>query len=121
MPNKQMSERLLSINGVVTNVLSKDGRTEIKTYWGNVNPYAKRGLFLYCFISIILFGTYNYRDGKNALVKIRATKPQCIVSEEITAVKNGIDSFSNFFQSLIFPYSLGSRLIPSIIIYMNPK
>jgi hypothetical protein len=121
MPTRQMSKNLLSINRVVTNVLSKDGKTEIKTYWENVNSYTKRGLLLYSFISIILFGTYNYRDGKNALMKIRTEKPQCTVSEEITAVKNGFNPVCNFFQSLFFPYSLGSRIVPSIIIYMNPK
>ncbi len=122
-----MTEEITNTIKTLTNTVSKDGKTkyqnitQIKTYWRNMNPYTKRGLILYSFISIICFGTYNYQDGKQSLLTFRKFKSNCTPAEEIKAITNGINSCSNFFSALFFPYSIVSKIIPNIIVLINPK
>jgi hypothetical protein len=122
-----MSKEQISTENIITKAVSPDGKTsyekitQIKTYWNNMNPYVKRGLILYGTVTFLCYGTYNYQDGKRALMDIRNKNPQCSPSEEWRAIRSGINSADNFFSALFFPYSVASKVMPSVILFMNPK
>ena len=122
-----MTKEQFSTENITTNIVSPDGKTRyeriihIKTYWNNMNPYIKKGIILYSIISIICYGIYNYQDGKRALLDIRNKTPNCSTSDEWKAIKNGINSCNNFFSAILFPYSITSKIMPTIILGLNPK
>jgi len=112
---------------IVSKAVSLDGKssyekiTQIKTYWNNMNPYIKRAVIFYTTVSILCYGIYNYQDGKNALLETRRKFPNALPSEEWKAIKNGIHGFDNFFSAVFFPYSVAEKVMPSIILFLNPK
>ena len=112
---------------ITENIVTKDGKTsresitKITTYWNNMNPHYKKGIIVYGMATIGIFMWYNYTDGKNALAKIRQEKPLATREQEWKAVNEGIRGFSNFFSALFFPYTITSKIMPSVILVFNPK
>jgi len=116
-----------STEKIVTKAVSPDGNTsyekitQIKTYWNNMNPYFRKVIISYALISIGCYAAYNYNDGKNALIDYRLKNHLSSQMDEWNAIKRGINSTENFFSALFFPYSVAEKIMPSIILYLNPK
>ncbi len=122
-----MSKEKTSTENIVTKLVSPDGKThyekitQIKTYWNNMNPYMKRGLICYSSLTFICYAIYSYQDGKQALFNIRNKNPSCSSSDEWKAIRFGIKSLDNFVSALFFPFSIASKVMPAVILFMNPK
>ena len=82
-----------------------------------------------CYVGgILLFNTYGcYTDSKNFLNKFRNNQlnntEKETIKDEWTAVKYGanINFSERFFDSIIFPITTISNLIPSIVLLLNKK
>lgn len=101
--------------------------TKIRTYLSNMNPVVKKCLIGYGLISIGCYTVYNYNDGKNALKEYRLkskdlnTKYVSDPEWEYKAVRNGINSYENFWSALFFPWSITRKIMPTIIILTHPS
>lgn len=112
---------------ITENIITKNGKThyesitQITTYWNNINPYYRKGILLYGISTIGICICYNYIDGKNALFKIRQEHPLASNAQEWKAVRDGINGFENFWEALFFPYTAFSKIMPSVVLALNPK
>ena len=95
--------------------------TTIKTYWSNMNPLLKKVFIGYGCIAVSCYTVYNYADGSRTLKNYRITNPKSTPAEEWSAVRNGINSFDNFWSSLFFPWSITNKVMPAFILMTNPK
>lgn len=97
-------------------------KTKIIQYYSKMSPRGKYALWGY-FSGIIIYNlSSSYNVGVNALKEHRKTNfPDN--EKELKFVKNAIydTSFSRFFNSLIFPYTIASEIVPSIVIATNKK
>lgn len=85
-----------------------------------MNPQVKRGIKFYFASVLFCYASFNYYDGKQALVKYRqeyANNPK----GEFNAIRAGINGYNNMWSSIIFPWTALSRATPHIILLMNPS
>ncbi len=98
----------------------------ISTKW-NGTPSSIRYLLLgYTAVTITCYTVYNYNDGKRALLSYREYQKNTgnklhDIPDEWTAIKTKIKHIDNFISALFFPWSVTEKIIPSIILYLNPK
>jgi hypothetical protein len=71
------------------------------------------GYSSYCLTSFILYSTYCYIDGKNALIKARYHNNKLNYTDEFNIIKEEIfrNSNANVLSAITFPYSLGIMII----------
>ena len=97
----------------------------INTYWRNLPPNFKRLTIGYAALTAGCYAVYNYTDGKNALVDYRAkqkfSQNPHSASSEWNAIKQGIRSYDNFWDALFFPWSISGKIMPSIVLILNPE
>ncbi len=77
---------------------------------------------IYVVCAMISFLYAIYSDGKTGLYKYRtnANQFQTIYYDEYAAIKGNMNVHHNFWESIIFPYTLFSNVMPFIIIWLNP-
>lgn len=92
----------------------------IRTYWRNMPPNFKLMFFAYGAVTAGCYAVYNYNDGKNALLDYRSRNTDTSATKEWKAIRDGIRSFDNFWDALFFPVTLSSKIMPSVILLMNP-
>jgi hypothetical protein len=93
----------------------------VRSYWSNVPSTFRYALYGYIFMTACCYILYNYHDGRNALVQHRATSPSANPVEEWQAIRKGIRSWENFVSSMWFPYSLSEKVMPAIVLWLNPR
>jgi hypothetical protein len=96
----------------------------IHTYWNNMPSNFRRFMSLYVFISAVCYALYNYNDGKNALLNYRRKRfsNNALSSiDEWNAIKDGINSFDNFWNALFFPWSFFGKIMPFVVLLLNPS
>ncbi len=83
----------------------------------------KYGLVVYSAFAIFgfLFATYN--DGKEELLKRRADRQKLAKNGDWIGIKNACvgNMFWNFFESVIFPYTVASNIMPKVVLLLNPE
>jgi hypothetical protein len=84
-------------------------------------PNLKRMFFAYTATATGLYALYNYNDGKNALFDYRASAITPSPAKEWAAIREGINYVSNFFDALFFPMTISNQVMPSLILWMNPR
>ena len=88
----------------------------------NIPPLYRRLSCLY--MLIILFGYIfsSYNDGKHALFEHRTKVTGFNRNSEWIAIKKEISmkSWENFLDSVVFPYTMFSHIVPNAIMYFNP-
>ncbi len=74
-----------------------------------------------CAVFGFLFATYN--DGKQELVKRRVDRQKSPKTGDWIGIKNACvgNMFWNFFESVIFPYTVASNIMPKIVLLLNPE
>ena len=95
--------------------------TKLTSYISEMNPIVKRCLIGYGVIVLACYTVYNYTDGKNALISYRSKNSAAQPMEEWKAIRDGIHSYDNFWSSIFFPWSISEKIMPSIILRLNPK
>ena len=84
----------------------------------------------YFYVSSLLIynGASSYIDGKNALTEYRTQTPfnfkhVLTCNNEFEAVKYGssYNFYNRFLDSVIWPVSITSNIIPYIVLSLNPK
>lgn len=100
----------------------------VRQHWSTWSTSTKILVSIYGIsaISYYFFGIYN--DGKSSLLAFRQaqfnkTLSQSNFKNEFEAVKHGcsLHAWSRFWSSLIIPYTCISEIMPSIILFFNPK
>ncbi len=78
---------------------------------------------IYAVCAMISFLYAIYSDGKTGLFKYRINADQfkTLYFDEYAAIKGNMNVHRNFWESVIFPYTLFSNIMPFLIIWMNPK
>jgi len=88
----------------------------------NIDPFYYKLLSVY--MAIILFGYIinSYNTGKYALFKHRANIKNFNSDSEWISVKREVSlrSWENFSNSVVFPYTMFSSIVPNVVIYFNP-
>ncbi len=83
----------------------------------------KIGLAIYstCAVLGFLFATYN--DGKEELGKRRNDRQKMPKNGDWIGIKNACvgNMFWNFFESVIFPYTVASNIMPKVVLLLNPE
>jgi len=92
----------------------------INTYWHNMPPNFRRVFIGYSAITVGCYAVYNYNDGKNALIDFRIKNGDTNASKEWVAIKQGIRSYNNFWDALFFPWSIAGKIMPAIVLALNP-
>jgi hypothetical protein len=103
-------------NGIFYNQI-----TTIREHFSKMNPLAKKALICYGSIMLCCYASYNYSDGVNALKKIREKNPNSNYEDEWKAIRNGINSYENFWDAMWFPFSITSKIMPAIIMTIHKK
>ena len=103
----------------------KETITTLKNSWSHTSPLKKKIVYGYLLGSIVDNGYGSYQSGRNALEEFRndPTKyPDRRVKTDWQAAYYGCSSeiCSRFFESLVWPISIASRVMPSMIIWLNP-
>jgi hypothetical protein len=114
-----------TIETVTVKNLENGGFSKVKIiqrYWASTSPITRRFIIGYGIITIFCCTAYTYTDGKNALIKYRADHPSTSTVEgEWEAIKNNMNTAENFWSALFFPWSIAGKVMPSIVLLMNPK
>jgi hypothetical protein len=92
----------------------------INTYWRNMPPNFRRLAIGYGAVTAGCYAVYNYNDGKNSLIDHRAKNGDTNASKEWIAIKQGIKSYDNFWDALFFPWSISGKIMPALVLLMNP-
>lgn len=116
-------------------VPTKDGgsvleKTRIVRNWNRMGRGKK--IFIGCYLGVAggRFMMETYDDGKKELIKHRdlLNNPPKYSSglrhlNEWEAVKYGCSNnmWDNFFESLVFPWTIASNLIPGVVLWFNPE
>lgn len=93
----------------------------IKTTWKNIPSPYRKFIIGYGIIVFTSYISYNYNDGRKALIDYRIKNSNTTSQKEWTAIKDGINSFSNFWEAIFFPFSISEKIMPTVILYLNPK
>jgi hypothetical protein len=71
---------------------------------------------------------YNYSDGVKALHEYRGrnasgsmSDPNIVYQQEWNAIRKGINSYENFWDALWFPFSVASKIMPTVIMAVHKK
>jgi hypothetical protein len=93
----------------------------ITTSWTHTPQPLKYTIYMYIFSTIVCYIVFNYMDGKNMLLLYRLKGGKDYdQNSELNIIYSRINYWSNFFDSLIFPWTFSKYVIPSIILYFNP-
>jgi len=123
MSSNITGEKLTTSN----NSYIKDGkkffeRTIIVETWNNLNPKVKFSLGAYVCISIMSYCFMSYHDSKDALYTYKTSKDVTPIGKW-NAVKFGASKnmYENMVSSFLLPYTVISKIIPSLVLYFNDK
>lgn len=89
------------------------------THWKKIVSSNKIYIGVYLLISVLTCCQFSYTDAKTALLKYRNGNSS--VLGEYEYVYKNINYFDNFCYSLFFPWTLFGKIIPSLVIWLNPK
>ncbi len=96
----------------------------ISTKWSDTPESTRYFLLIYCITTVSCYATYNYNDGKRALLKYRKAKQNGEVINspdgEWSSIKQGINHTDNLLSALFFPWTITEKIMPSVILYFNP-
>jgi hypothetical protein len=95
--------------------------TTIKESFHKMDPVKKKFIVGYGIIVMCCYASYNYSDGVRSLKNVRVKNPTSTYEEEWKAVRNGINSYENFWDALWFPFSITSKIMPTLIMITNKK
>jgi hypothetical protein len=117
-----------TIETIVTKNLVKDGsnifqKMSIVETFSKISMKAKIALGIYAFCVSAGFFLQTYHDGRDSLVADRRkrTDKKKDYEADWKATKEGCKRkpFINFMDSLIFPYTCVSNIMPKIVLYFN--
>ena len=117
-----------SIEESITKEFSENGTSVVKKInvfknWSKMGTGMKvfLGTYFSLFTSSYIFSTYS--DGKENLLLFREGKLDSSILTDWQAAKLGCKKnvWRNFVESVIFPYTLFSNVMPSIVLKLNPK
>lgn len=93
----------------------------INTYWRNMPPNFRRLTIGYAAVTTGCYAVYNYNDGKTSLLEHRERNGrETSAIQEWNAIKQGIRSYDNFWDALFFPITLSGKIMPALVLFMNP-
>lgn len=100
----------------------------IKYTWRCI-PSEKRVKYVYFGIGAVVYTQYNYSDARSALEKKRLEltsgdpeyKKKYSYSEEWKYIHENIYYTQNLIDAVFFPLTVFQRVIPTLVISMNPK
>ncbi len=85
-------------------------------------PNFKHFAIGYSALTTVCYITSNYYEGKHSLINYRIYYAnQTDMSSELNAVKQGIHSDVNLFEALYFPVTVPTKIMPTFVLFMNPK
>lgn len=90
----------------------------------NVPPWIFYLIFFYFLCTILAFGAFVYQSGKHQLLVFRSstkTRKDVEPIEELTVVMGALQEWKNFYEAVYWPYFIWKQLIPSFILWMNPR
>ncbi len=115
-----------SSNSFVKNGKTYFERIKIVETWNNFRPITRYFATAYIGVSVINFFASSYYDAKNELYlfkkkNINTPKGPEYSMNEWNAVYEGanINSCENFFNSIVFPYTIFSKVTPFIVLQLN--
>jgi len=126
---EEISKTTLTQNKVLDDGTYYQHVTHIQTYISNMDPRVKAMLVGYAVVVCVCYGVYSYSDGKLALNTFRTSDTnkqlyvkydQNVAFKEFKAIRNGINSWNNFWDACFFPFSLSEKVMPWIIMKLNP-
>jgi len=88
----------------------------------NIDPFYYKVLCVYMVVVLLGYIINSYNTGKYALFKHRANIKDFNSDSEWIAVKREVSlrSWENFINSIVFPYTMFSSIVPNIVLYFNP-
>ena len=97
--------------------------TTIANKWTELPSLVKSGLIVYAACATFGFMISTYNDGKEELIKRRSDRNKNPINDDWISVKSACKKhiFTNFINSIIFPYTIVSSIMPSIIMFLNPE
>lgn len=108
---------------ILNGVKSTFQNTQIIQTWSSMSRFSKCSIGIYTLFVTGTFITTLYRDGKRGLNShrglIRSQKTPKF-ENEYDAVWYNMHPFSSFWESITFPFTAVSNVMPWIIVTMNP-
>jgi hypothetical protein len=77
---------------------------------------------VYMSISLIMYVNFIYNDGVSALLAARHAKGSVKMTnrQEIEVIRSNLNGCRNFWECLIWPYTAMNRIVPVLILILNP-
>jgi hypothetical protein len=100
-----------------------NGFSVIETFkyqWENTDPAAKYATIVYLSLVTLTYFMTSYNRGKSALLLARRSKKTS--REELWPIVHKACTekfFTDFFESVIFPYTIISKITPTIVFWLN--
>ena len=119
-----------SIQQTITKESTKNGMSiieviNVRKHWSTLTPVTKYVVIGYVSAAGLLYLTRIYNDGKESLMKFRKDKTtggsKFKDDDEMSVTMKGCrsNSWSHFFDSIIFPYSIAAEIMPRIVLWLN--
>ncbi len=97
--------------------------TQITKTWTELSKTKKIGLGVYALCAAFGFMFATYNDGRDELIKRRDCRDVYPKIKDWDGVKYACTSniFTNLFESIVFPFTFASNIMPKIVIWLNPE
>jgi hypothetical protein len=97
--------------------------TSVAETWNGLGNSVKIGLITYTVCTMFGFMLSTYNDGKEELVKRRNDRNAYNKKDDWISVKKACKQhvFKNFVDSIIFPFTIVSNIMPKIVLWLNPE
>ncbi len=97
--------------------------TQITKTWTELSRTKKIGCGIYALFATLGFMFATYNDGREELIKRRSRRDVCLKEKDWQYVKDACTNniFTNIFESIVFPFTFASNIMPKIVMWLNPE